>query len=117
MRWDTYLINKHVSLPHGFTGSQQDFGSEFSGELENTINMVLLAIQNLVKRREGEAKGEQNAGAKRGERLQPGRLPPTSSLFTVGELSLSLEEWGVYLPPGSEIIEIRTQTLVVMLWC
>ena len=36
--------------------------------------MLLLAIQNLVKRREGEARGEQHAGARRGERLQPGGL-------------------------------------------
>ncbi|XP_067097253.1 midasin [Osmerus mordax] len=80
---------QHLSLGHGgHTGSQQDFGSEFSGELENTINMVLLAIQTLVKRREGEAKGEQHAGAKRESEEEEA----AEDLLKPGHLSRLLEE-------------------------
>ncbi|KAM9551495.1 midasin-like isoform 2-T2 [Salvelinus alpinus] len=81
--WKTQLL----SLGHGHTDYQQTFRSEFSAELEKAINTVLVAVQTLVKRREGEQQGEQQTDTKRGE-----EEAPQEDLLKPGHLSRLLEE-------------------------
>lgn len=49
------------------TDHQPAFCTEFSAELETTINTVLCVVQTLVKRREGQQQSKQHGDIKRGE--------------------------------------------------
>ncbi|KAK6297294.1 hypothetical protein J4Q44_G00318770 [Coregonus suidteri] len=82
--WKTQLL----SLGHAHTGYQQTFRSEFSAELEKAINTLLVSVQTLVKRREGEQQGEQQTDTKReGEEEEP-----QEDLLKPGHLSRLLDE-------------------------
>uniref|UniRef100_A0A3Q3JWH6 Midasin n=1 Tax=Monopterus albus TaxID=43700 RepID=A0A3Q3JWH6_MONAL len=61
--WKTQLLS--LELQH--TDHQSAFCTEFSAELEANINMVLCAVQTLVKRKESEQQKEHNRDVKRGE--------------------------------------------------
>ncbi|XP_071391101.1 midasin-like [Centroberyx affinis] len=88
--WKTQLL----SLGHQHTGRQQAFCSEFSAELEKTINTVLCAVQTLVKRREQEHRRDQHGDAKResDEEEEEEEEEPVEDLLKPGHLSRLLEE-------------------------
>eukprot|EP00063_Salmo_salar_P024834 XP_013999669.1 PREDICTED: midasin-like [Salmo salar] len=86
--WKTQLL----SLGHGHTGYQQTFHSEFSTELEKAINTVLVAVQTLVKRKDGEQPREQQTDTKRVPEGEEEEEEPQEDLLKPGHLSRLLEE-------------------------
>ncbi|KAM3861280.1 midasin [Diretmus argenteus] len=83
--WKTQLL----SLGHQYTGQQRGFCSEFSAELEKTINTVLFAVQTLVKRREREQHGDVKRESDEEEEEEE---EPVEDLLKPGHLSRLLEE-------------------------
>ncbi|KAJ8008932.1 hypothetical protein DPEC_G00083550 [Dallia pectoralis] len=81
--WKAQLL----SLGHGHTGVHHTFRSEFSAELEKVINTMLVAVQTLVKRREGAQQTEQQTDAKKEDQEEP-----MEDLLKPGHLSRLLEE-------------------------
>ena len=69
-----------------FADFPQTFSSEFSEQLEQAINTVLVAVQNLVKRREAQQQpDDQQSESKQGARapcahIQPKNHKPVSGL-------------------------------------
>ena len=63
----TVLLHWQNYFPSLSAAYQQKFHSEFSAELEKAINTVLVAVQTLVKRKDGEQPREQQTDSKRGE--------------------------------------------------
>lgn len=87
--WKTQLLS--LELQH--TDHQSAFCTEFSAELEANINMVLCAVQTLVKRKESEQQKEHNRDVKR-EGAEEGKEDEESveDLLKPGHLTRLLEE-------------------------
>ncbi|XP_029902559.1 midasin isoform X2 [Myripristis murdjan] len=89
--WKTQLLS--LGLQH--TDRQQAFCSDFSAELEKTINSVLCAVQTLVKRRQREHRREQHGENTREsdeEEDEEEEEEPVEDLLKPGHLSRLLEE-------------------------
>ncbi|XP_034383471.1 midasin isoform X3 [Cyclopterus lumpus] len=96
--WKTQLL----SLGHQHSDQQAAFCTEFSAELETSINTVLCAVQTLVKRRETEQQKQKEQ--QRGEKVSEGaeadaeakepkaEEEPVEDLLKPGHLTLLLEE-------------------------
>ncbi|KAG5846734.1 hypothetical protein ANANG_G00118110 [Anguilla anguilla] len=76
-----------LSLSHARKDLPQDFSSEFSAQLDKTINSVLCAVQSLVKRRDGPEEEEQEQSESK-----PGSQEEPEDLLKTGHLTKLLEE-------------------------
>uniref|UniRef100_A0A9R1SM52 Midasin n=2 Tax=Cyprinus carpio TaxID=7962 RepID=A0A9R1SM52_CYPCA len=94
--WKTHLLSIRQSQKR----RSDPFSAEFSRQLEKTINMVLCAVQTLVKRKEKEKAEDQQSESKREsdsevaeELLKPGHLSRLLEEDLSGDVSsLSLPE-------------------------
>ncbi|XP_028858240.1 midasin [Denticeps clupeoides] len=104
--WKTQLL----SLGPTRTGSTSTFLSEFSEQLEKAINMVLCAVQSLVKRRESrqeeEGHQEQQPESRReGDEEPPEDLLKPAHLSRLLEEDLAAEVTSLSLPEVSGVVE------------
>ncbi|XP_073672706.1 midasin [Garra rufa] len=81
--WKTHLLSIRQSQKR----HSHPFSAEFSGQLEKAINMVLCAVQTLVKRKEKEKQEDQQPETKRESESEV-----AEDLLKPGHLSRLLEE-------------------------
>nr|XP_046228345.1 midasin isoform X2 [Scatophagus argus] len=90
--WKTQLL----CLGHQSSDHQSTFCTEFSAELETTINTVLCAVQTLVKRSEREQQRKQHGAVERDdaevEEEEEEDEEPVEELLKPGHLTRLLEE-------------------------
>ncbi|XP_041950170.1 midasin [Alosa sapidissima] len=108
--WKTQLL----SLGHSQADFPQMFSSEFSEQLEQAINTVLCAVQNLVKRREAQQQDDQQSESKQGsdEELAEDLLKP-GHLNRLLDEDLGAEVLCLALPEVSAVVEQLQETIRV----
>ncbi|XP_064196020.1 midasin isoform X1 [Anguilla rostrata] len=102
-----------LSLSHARKDLPQDFSSEFSAQLDKTINSVLCAVQSLVKRKDGpeEEEQEQSAESKPGSQEEPEDLLKTGHLTKLLEEELGAEVSSLSLQEVSGSLEQLLESL------
>ncbi|KAF3702507.1 Midasin Dynein-related AAA-ATPase MDN1 MIDAS-containing protein [Channa argus] len=85
--WRTQLM----SLEHQHTDHQSSFCTEFTAELDTSINTVLCAVQTLVKRKEREQQKQHQEDSKT-EGAEGKDEEPVEDLLKPGHLTSLLEE-------------------------